>query len=699
MKLCNNVYPRSILKKKSQYGYADVILSWEQDVQVNREYNIRKHIQFPDHYNIYINNIQTEDYFKQVQISTNTIIDNEPVYVLDLPQRRSQRIQEIKDTQEEMRDLVRELDNRNFRNFQRKRRQPKTPNTFPISKAARARRSKLFIDGANKDKEGKENYEKIREETMGDKFLSVDALVGQFYLHPDSNALMEIVGTRKGLKNQMFTVAQERNDDEIDLIIEEDLLHRFKFEETVPLVIKYSGQESLVDGSVRWPQNFQEWKIVQENDVFCKIIMDKLKEQSNGILPLHPRSTKENSNTDFLFQPIINGVYGPLMRQFIHQKEIVREKEIVHLNRRFEQKVVPKSLINHCIEIHHEKMGHPGRSRTENTIKLGYYWGTINQDVAKYIKNCHFCQCRKANNRMASVPIQEYDPVVYPFQRTHVDLSGPFNETKLGNKYILVFKDALTKWVEIFALSDKTAIETLTCLDEEIVNRHGSPELLITDRGTEFSNKLWKDYMKLQGIKHVRTTPANPRSDGLAENMMRTLKDMLSGYINKYHDNWDEHLAQIAGQYRSTVNDATGYTPFYLLYGREMNQKEILNTNKVNNLHEYAAELQEMLFYTWSSVSLREKSNVKTMQLTQIPRKKIPFVPFTVGSYCYLKTVPRRFFKDPSDKKNYKLSSKLQFRYSGPYRIVQVISPVIYKADIHGTIKTVHAINMKHKSM
>jgi hypothetical protein len=265
----------------------------------------------------------------------------------------------------------------------------------------------------------------------------------------------------------------------------------------------------------------------------------------------------------------------------------------------------------------------------------------------------------------------------------------------------LVFKDALTKWVEIFALSDKTSLETLICFEDEVINRHGVPELLVTDRGSEFSSKAWKDLMKLRNIRHVRTTPANPRSDGLAENMMRTLKDMLTSYVNKYHDNWDEYLAQIAGQYRSTVNDATGYTPFYLLYGREMNQKEILeDANKIKNLHEYASDLQEVLSYTWSSVALREKSNITTMQSSQqTPRKKIPFIPFTVGSYCYLKTVPRRFFKDPSEKKIHKLSSKLQFRYSGPYRIIQVISPVIYKADIHGEIKTVHAINMKHKSM
>jgi transposase InsO family protein len=656
--------PKSILKKFSQFGQNAIIIKGC-GVEPNKEYNIRKHIIF------------AENAESSVMISTNTVLDQEPVNVLDLPKRRSSRIQAIKDVQEEMRGLVQEMDNRR--------------------KTNRARRSQLFHEGLNKERVNKDKIERIKEETLINKFTKVDALVGQFYLHPESGALMEIVGSRKGTKHQMFVVSIERMDDETNFLIDEEDLHRIKLEEAIILVAKYNGQENLVDGSLNWPQTFQDWKLLQEKDDFCIKIMLKLKESENGILPLHPSSkdAQKPIPSDFLFQPIINGVSGPLMRQFIQEREIIRDREIAHLKRRIEQKVVPHELIQLCIEIHHDKFGHPGRSRTENTIKLGYFWSTINQDVARYVKNCHYCQCRKANNQAALVPIQEYDPVDRPFQRTHVDLSGPFNITTLGNKYILVFKDALTKWVEIFALSDKTAIEALTCFDDEIVQRHGIPELLITDRGTEFSNKNWKDFMKLHGIRHVRTTPANPRSDGLAENMMRTLKDMLSSFVNKYHNDWDQHLAHIAGQYRSTVNDATGYTPYYLLYGREMAQREVTDSNKFKNLHDYAANLQEVLSYTWSSVSLREKQNVKVMQ--QLPRKRLPFKPFVVGSYCFLKTVPRRFFKNPSEKKIHKLSSKLQFRYSGPYRIVKVISPVLYVADIHGENKKVHAINMKHK--
>jgi len=81
----------------------------------------------------------------------------------------------------------------------------------------------------------------------------------------------------------------------------------------------------------------------------------------------------------------------------------------------------------------------------------------MSADITAFIKDCRYCGRRKAWNAKAKVPVQVYDASERPFSRTHVDLSGPFPTTKYGSKYVLVLKCALTKWVEIFALTDKTA--------------------------------------------------------------------------------------------------------------------------------------------------------------------------------------------------------------------------------------------------
>ena len=68
---------------------------------------------------------------------------------------------------------------------------------------------------------------------------------------------------------------------------------------------------------------------------------------------------------------------------------------------------------------------------------------------------------------------------------------------------------------------------------------------------------------------HIKTTAYNPQSNGFVETHNRVLKDQLVAYVNQFQTNWDEFLGIIAGAYRMTINEATGYSPFYLLYGRE----------------------------------------------------------------------------------------------------------------------------------
>ena len=103
-------------------------------------------------------------------------------------------------------------------------------------------------------------------------------------------------------------------------------------------------------------------------------------------------------------------------------------------------------------------------------------------------------------------------------------------------------------------------------------------------------------------IRRISTTPYNPRSDGLAENHMHTLKDQLSAYVNKATDNWDEFLPVVALAYRTTVCDSTGYTPYYALFGREaklISESWIEEFIQQKGLTEYVKGIVQTLRNTW----------------------------------------------------------------------------------------------------
>lgn len=276
-----------------------------------------------------------------------------------------------------------------------------------------------------------------------------------------------------------------------------------------------------------------------------------------------------------------------------------------------------------------------------------------------------------------------------------MDLTGPFPLTGRGNCYIMVLKDALTKWVEIFAIDEKDMVTVQMEYLEQFLSRYGAPQILITDRGTEFKNKVAKQIAKLFGSRHVCITAGNARADGQVENSMRTIKDMLQAHVNKHHTDWDHFLPLVAYAYRNIVNDATGYTPYCMMHGCEMANpdEDHVKSLDVSQFHSTVQRMQEVMAHIWSSVGTRV---VKNSEMANIrPVERLQYKPYKEGDFFFLRTVPKRMYKNKNEKRQYKLASKLQYRYTGPYIVTKVVMPVLFDALIHGKTRRVHALAMK----
>ncbi|UYV73272.1 K02A2.6-like [Cordylochernes scorpioides] len=78
-----------------------------------------------------------------------------------------------------------------------------------------------------------------------------------------------------------------------------------------------------------------------------------------------------------------------------------------------------------------------------------------------------------------------------------------------------------------------------------------------------------KEVMKMCKVKHCFTSSYHPQTNGLTERLNRTLINMISTYVNTVQKNWDEILPFITHVYNTTIQETTGYSPFFLLFGRE----------------------------------------------------------------------------------------------------------------------------------
>eukprot|EP01034_Spumella_vulgaris_P021961 gene21961-28043_t len=213
--------------------------------------------------------------------------------------------------------------------------------------------------------------------------------------------------------------------------------------------------------------------------------------------------------------------------------------------------------------------------------------------------------------------------------------------------------------------------------------------------GTEFHNLVARQLAELWGVRKISTTARNPRADGQAENAMRTIKDMLQAFINDHQTDWDEKLPIVAQAYNSCINDAVGMTPYFLVFGVEMNNpsQEHVESMDAHMLHDLVAKQKEAQCWCWQYAAERCSDN--SDKGARVPMERLEFVPFRVGDFFYNRVVAKRSILDKSMKERLKLSSKFQYRYVGPYMVTEIISPVVYKAIIHNKEKVVHAMNIK----
>jgi transposase InsO family protein len=476
-----------------------------------------------------------------------------------------------------------------------------------------------------------------------------------------------------------------------------------KMENQIRRINGTDGTQELVNialtGAAKKPEfNFptseEEWVIDQSNDDWCKQLLEKLK-GSQRILVRENEEIEQDKNDYYFKSPA--GVLKRRTNKLI--KKIHAATEISVL-RKIDQIIVPKKNRAACLYLLHDQLGHPGRERTLKTMQEHYQWIGIAEDVKFYTHNCRFCKLRKVDNFRAKVPIQEYNMMGLPFDRVHADLAGPFLPTEEGkNTYILIIKDALTKFVILTPLKGKSMDVVTDAFTRVVLSNFGPPKLLITDKGTDFVNKNLKHWCKVLGVNKKNTTPANPRSDGLAENAVKTVKDMLTSYISVYQTNWDIYLPIIQYDYNTTINDATGFDPYFLLFGRTANRigeneadNELLDIVKPS---EYSQQFTEVMRWVWKYAAQRVVENSKSMKTRQHPVSHLEFKEYEVGDFFYQKRISKRFYKNDADEVIHKLNAKLQYRWTGPYIITKKLSPVVYEADVHNKKKIVHAVNMR----
>ena len=247
-----------------------------------------------------------------------------------------------------------------------------------------------------------------------------------------------------------------------------------------------------------------------------------------------------------------------------------RQYEDLETKQEWRQLVVPQSLREEVMEeLHAGVMGdHVGESKTLQQLKRRFYWPGHSLDVKRWCQTCSICASRKTTTSKNCAPLQTIK-AGSPMQVIAVDIMGPLPESSNKNSYILVVGDYFTCWMEAYAIHDQEAATVAQKLVDDVFCRLGIPEHLHSDQGKQFESKLIQELCKILKISKTRTTAYHPQCDGLVERFNRTLQDMIATITVDHPFDWEEALPKVCIAYNTSIHSTTGYSPFYLMYGRE----------------------------------------------------------------------------------------------------------------------------------
>ena len=342
---------------------------------------------------------------------------------------------------------------------------------------------------------------------------------------------------------------------------------------------------------------------------------------------------------------------------------------------------IPSHLCDMVLGQYHDLLGHMGTDKCYSSLKQKYYWKNMYRNVAAYVAKCITCNARA--RKTVRTPVQETEIPNYPFRKICIDIHN-LPTTLAGNKYLVGFIDVLSGWVEAFPVKYKTAENVAHLFLEEIWPRFGVPSLILTDNGKEFVNETMKYITNALGIAHIQTSYYNPRANKI-ERWHRFIDDVISKTADD--NNWDIYHNQCLAATRFAPSAGTKYSPYFLLYGRDvmLPLDNILQKRKRYNGEEGHKICLQRMHYAFSIAHKNLKKAKKRQQ--NYANKDLEPADFEVGDAVFYQ--------------NHQKTSKIDNNYLPYYRVIEKRSPltVLIKNILTSKVDKAHATNIKHANL
>ena len=242
----------------------------------------------------------------------------------------------------------------------------------------------------------------------------------------------------------------------------------------------------------------------------------------------------------------------------------------------------------------------PAFNAAHRTLPLGvektiddFWWPTLKTDVTFWTKSCIDCQAIKVirHNRPK---IGFFPEKTQRLNFFHIDLIGPMDVVSNNCRYILTIKDRGTGFLVATPIPDKKAMTVRDAFVQSWCSYFGTPRVVVSDNGKEFSNHLLTDTFTQLGVDHRFVPPYSPQANGFIERQHKTINQALRAVESK--TNWAKRLPLIIASINNTSIEGSPYTPSQYTLGMCVNLPGKIFNDSIRETNFGCDPLDTMLF-------------------------------------------------------------------------------------------------------
>lgn len=391
-------------------------------------------------------------------------------------------------------------------------------------------------------------------------------------------------------------------------------------------------------GDIGNSNEFKVLNIIKDDSELKRIILEIKEKQDTDPWIMRIKDKVENGNVN-------------ICKYFIVFENLLFCRKSYKNN--FWKLCVPSDLQDRLIEEIHLRNGHVGCSKTYKFIGETFYIKGCYRKVRKVLRYCKVCQLVKTVNDKKSLQMS----TIMSNKKGHKVFIDVYGELPGGKyKWVCIILDAFTKFVKLYPLVKANA-KSLVKQVEKYIAEFGKFEMIVSDNGSCFASKVWKESMQNFGVRYFYISIFHPQSN-LSERPLKEVNRILRTYVpeNK-HNLWYKYLDKAEYIINNNFHESTEHIPIELMENKKL-VHIVFKYIKFPTENKFELE-NEDIRNKRIKARIQNKGTVRRFKYNMKNKKCITY---HVGDLVLIKNYVL-------SNKLKKFSAKLCPKYKGPYEI------------------------------